>query len=232
MQERSDPFLDQTYRYQRHIYDLTRKFYLLGRDRLISELAVSPGMSVLEIGCGTGRNLIVAARRCRQAKLFGLDLSAEMLKTASSSIARSGFAHRIRLARADAASFQSDELFGLACFDRVFLSYSLSMIPDWRSAIDRGWAAVAPGGSLHVVNFGQCENLPRSVRTLLFAWLEQFRVEPRDCLHGTLSQLASGGGRALGFRRYMAATPGMPSLTAGKRSTRVLSPAFRRSSSL
>ena len=49
----------------------------------------------------------------------------------------------------------SAHLVSTACF----FSYSLSMIPDWRGAIDRGWAAVAPGGSLHIVDFGQCENL-------------------------------------------------------------------------
>ncbi|RUV53463.1 SAM-dependent methyltransferase, partial [Mesorhizobium sp. M5C.F.Ca.IN.020.14.1.1] len=28
--------MDGVYRWQRHIYDLTRKYYLLGRDRLIT----------------------------------------------------------------------------------------------------------------------------------------------------------------------------------------------------
>ena len=54
--------MDGVYRYQRHVYDLTRKYYLLGRDRLIDGLAVPPGGTVLELGCGTGRNLVKAAR--------------------------------------------------------------------------------------------------------------------------------------------------------------------------
>ena len=70
------------YRYQRHIYDLTRKYYLLGRDRLIAGLDVPPGGTVLEVGCGTGRNLVLAARRYPAARLFGLDISAAMLDTA------------------------------------------------------------------------------------------------------------------------------------------------------
>jgi S-adenosylmethionine-diacylgycerolhomoserine-N-methlytransferase len=32
--------MDAMYRYQRHIYDLTRKFYLLGRDRLLASLPI------------------------------------------------------------------------------------------------------------------------------------------------------------------------------------------------
>ena len=51
--------MDGVYRYQRHIYDLTRKYYLLGRDRLIADLAVPDGGTVLEIGCGTGRRVQV-----------------------------------------------------------------------------------------------------------------------------------------------------------------------------
>ncbi|TIM21480.1 MAG: SAM-dependent methyltransferase, partial [Mesorhizobium sp.] len=52
--------MDGVYRWQRHIYDLTRKYYLLGRDRLIDGLDVPVGGTVLELGCGTGRNIILA----------------------------------------------------------------------------------------------------------------------------------------------------------------------------
>ncbi len=55
--------MDGIYRWQRWIYDLTRKYYLLGRDRLIADLDAADGASVLEIGWGTGRNLVAAARR-------------------------------------------------------------------------------------------------------------------------------------------------------------------------
>ena len=54
--------MDRMYRRQRHIYDLSRKFYLLGRDEAIAGLSAGPGDRVLEIGCGTGRNLVKLAR--------------------------------------------------------------------------------------------------------------------------------------------------------------------------
>ena len=38
--------MDAIYRTQRHIYDLTRKYYLLGRDRLIADLAPPRGGTV------------------------------------------------------------------------------------------------------------------------------------------------------------------------------------------
>jgi S-adenosylmethionine-diacylgycerolhomoserine-N-methlytransferase len=74
--------MDRNYRFQRHIYDATRKYYLLGRDPLISGLAVPQGAAVLEIGCGTGRNLLQVAHRYPDARLFGLDISAAMLEKA------------------------------------------------------------------------------------------------------------------------------------------------------
>ena len=74
--------MDSTYRVQRYFYDVTRKYYLLGRDRLLREMNVQPGETVLEVGCGTGRNLIILARRHPDARFFGLDASASMLETA------------------------------------------------------------------------------------------------------------------------------------------------------
>jgi S-adenosylmethionine-diacylgycerolhomoserine-N-methlytransferase len=91
--------MDRMYRHQRHVYDLTRKYYLAGRDEAILRLEARPGDTVLEIGCGTGRNLIKAARAYPEARVFGLDVSREMLETAAASIARAGLASRIASAR-------------------------------------------------------------------------------------------------------------------------------------
>ena len=38
--------MDRVYRHQRHFYDLTRRWYLLGRDRLIADLAPLHGGTV------------------------------------------------------------------------------------------------------------------------------------------------------------------------------------------
>ena len=84
--------MDRVYRRQRHFYDLTRRYYLLGRDRLIENLAPPPDATVLEVGCGTGRNLVCAARRHPQAEFFGVDISREMLATARRAAARAASA--------------------------------------------------------------------------------------------------------------------------------------------
>jgi S-adenosylmethionine-diacylgycerolhomoserine-N-methlytransferase len=192
--------MDGVYRWQRHIYDLTRKYYLLGRDRLIDGLDVPQGGTVLELGCGTGRNIVLAARRYPEARFFGLDISAEMLETASTAIAREGLSGKVSLARGDATDFDARALFGIERFDRVFVSYSLSMIPGWERTVSAALAALAAGGSLHVVDFGQQEGLPRWFRALLRGWLRKFHVTPRATLRDVLESESQRAGATFRFR--------------------------------
>jgi S-adenosylmethionine-diacylgycerolhomoserine-N-methlytransferase len=191
--------MDAIYRYQRYVYDATRKFYLLGRDRLIAELAPRPGDSVLEVACGTGRNLIAAARRYPQARFFGFDISTAMLETAGNSIARAGLGDRIRIAPGDATAFSGDRLFGTGSFDRIFISYALSMIPPWRGALQQALAALVPGGRLLIVDFGRQQGLPHWFRRLLRGWLMQFSVEPRDDLAAELDRIAALPGYTVSY---------------------------------
>ncbi len=186
--------MDAIYRTQRHFYDLTRKYYLLGRDRLIRDLAPPPGGSVIEIGCGTGRNLIAAARAWPDARYFGIDISEAMLETARAKVAAVGLSNRITLAQGDATAFDAQALFGIAAFDRVFQSYTLSMIPDWQGALREGAGKLAPGGRLDIVDFGQQEQLPGAFKRLLFGWLAQFDVEPRRTLPDVLGEVARAHG--------------------------------------
>ncbi|CAN5340704.1 class I SAM-dependent methyltransferase [soil metagenome] len=192
--------MDAQYRLQRHVYDLTRKYYLLGRDRLVRALAMPAGGSVLEIGCGTGRNLALVARRYRSARLFGVDISAEMLKNARRNAPGAQFA------QADATGFDSALLLGEATFDRLFMSYTLSMIPDWQAALDQAARLLAPGGQLHIVDFGQQERLPAWFRTLLLGWLNKFHVTPRTDLFSACEKVSARYGlRCTGaplFRGY------------------------------
>lgn len=186
--------MDGVYRYQRHIYDLTRKYYLLGRDGLIADLDVPAGGAVLEIGCGTGRNLIEVGKAWPRAALYGVDISEAMLATARGCMAKAGIGDRVTLAQGDACGFDAQALFGRATFDRVFISYALSMIPDWEAALRQAARCVAPGGRLEIVDFGQQERLPGLWKRALFGWLGAFHVSPRAGLHAAVERLAQDVG--------------------------------------
>ncbi|MDT8279150.1 MAG: class I SAM-dependent methyltransferase [Erythrobacter sp.] len=184
--------MDDVYRGQRHIYDFTRKYYLFGRDTLIKGLAAQPGMRVLEIACGTGRNLATIGKVWPGVRLYGLDISAEMLKSA-----RAAVGAEARLGQGDACSFDAAALLGEPQFDRVVLSYSLSMIPDWQGALDHAASLLAPGGALHVVDFGDLAGLPRPLAGLLRAWLAKFHVAPRDDMGTVAGRIAAARGLRL-----------------------------------
>ena len=175
--------MDRMYRYQRHIYDLTRKYYLIGRDRMIAGLHAPAGASILEVGCGTGRNLALTRRHYPDAKLYGLDISQEMLQTASANLA--GGHEPVKLHVADATTFRAED-FGIDGFDRIMISYAVSMIPAWEDAVTTALTALNPNGSLHIVDFGQQERLPALFRHMLQAWLRRFHVTPRASLREVL----------------------------------------------
>jgi S-adenosylmethionine-diacylgycerolhomoserine-N-methlytransferase len=168
--------MDRVYRRQRHIYDFTRKYYLFGRDSLIRNLALRPGDRLVEIGCGTARNLIALARRHPEARLFGLDASAEMLETARHQLARAGLSERVTLLHGLAEEL-SPAAFGEDAFEHVLFSYSLSMIPDWRGALAASRCALSEQGLVHIVDFGDFRTL--FGKSALRAWLRIFHVSPR-----------------------------------------------------
>lgn len=188
--------MDEVYRGQRHIYDLTRKYYLFGRDTLIAGLAARPGMRVLEVACGTGRNLARIGKAWPGVRLFGLDISAEMLKSAHAALGGEA-----RLGQGDACAFDPADLLGEPAFERIVLSYSLSMIPDWQGALDHAAGQLAPGGSLHVVDFGDLHGLPGPFQTMLRGWLAKFHVEPRTTLPEAAARIAATRGQRIESRR-------------------------------
>lgn len=169
--------MDNMYRYQRYFYDLTRKYYLLGRDKLIAEMRIKDGENILEVGCGTARNLIILAQKYPQANFFGLDASAEMLKTARAKVDAKNI-ENITLKTALADDFTFDKTFELdEKFDAAFFSYAVSIIPPWKESIENALENVQAGKTLYIVDFYDQKDLPNWFRKLLTSWLRQFHVK-------------------------------------------------------
>ena len=177
------------YRPQKYIYDLTRKYYLLGRDRLIDELDLQAGQTLLDIGCGTGRNLALIGQRYPAARLFGLDAAEPMLEIATTKLQHVGV--RATLAHGIAEALDPPAMFGhWGGFDHVTISYCLSMVDDPEAALRAAAAHLAPGGTLHVVDFGDMAGLPSWFRRAMAAWLAKFHVRHRREVEATLRKLA------------------------------------------
>lgn len=189
--------MNAIYEYQRYIYDWTRKFFLLGRDDLLETMSVQQGDQVLEMGCGTARNLIKLARLRSGVHLYGLDASSEMLKSAQRNLRKAGQVERIRLVEALAEELDYRQMFALRePFDTIFFSYALSMIPTWQDSINTALENLKPGHPLYIVDFWDQQGLPRWFRVLLQKWIGLFSVEHRPELIQYLQKLeAEGKGR-------------------------------------
>ena len=198
--------MDRMYRFQRFFYDATRKYYLLGRDQLLREINLKPGEHILEIGCGTGRNLIILAKRHPKTHFYGLDASAVMLETARNNINSAGLSNII-LKTVLADDFLFDTTFKLGKrFDKIFFSYSISMIPPWRESIENALENLKPGGDLFLVDFYDQKDLPKGFQRLLKWWLTKFHVKLWEGLIPYLRSLEETGRGKLTiiplFRRY------------------------------
>jgi len=172
-----EELMDNIYRYQRYFYDLTRKYYLFGRDTIIREMPIQKDNHVLELGCGTARNMILLANKHPNAYFYGIDASKEMLITARQNADRAKVGDKIFLQPALAEQVDYQNTFGLEePFDIVFFSYALTMIPTWRESLQTAFYNLKPGGYLYIVDFWDQKDLPRWFQSLLTWWLSKFHV--------------------------------------------------------
>ncbi|SDD47410.1 class I SAM-dependent methyltransferase [Aquimonas voraii] len=127
-------------------YDAFRDRLLPGRAELIASLDLPPRARIIELGGGTGRNLEFFPRSRRADLQFEIvDLCEPLLAIARH---RTLAWPQVRITHADATRYQPAQT-----VDIVLLSYALTMIPDWRAALDNAIAMLRPGGQLAVVDF-------------------------------------------------------------------------------
>jgi S-adenosylmethionine-diacylgycerolhomoserine-N-methlytransferase len=140
--------VEKYYRFHSRIYDATRWSFLFGRTAILKNFADAAPQNILEIGCGTGRNLAELARHFPQAQVTGVDLSATMLDLARRKTA--GFGPRVQLLHQAYTSPLSDP----PGYDLVLFSYALSMFnPGYDTAMSAARRDLVPGGHIAVVDF-------------------------------------------------------------------------------
>lgn len=131
---------------QAHDYDRFRERLLHGRSELIRHLAPPAGSRVVELGAGTGRNLDFFGDRLGRLRSVALvDLCPPLLAVARE---RAAGCPNVQVVEADATRFRPD-----APVDCAYFAYALSMIGDWRAAIDNAHAMLCPGGVIGSVDF-------------------------------------------------------------------------------
>lgn len=127
-------------------YDAFRERLLPGRRAMIEQLRPVPGARIVELGAGTGRNLAFFGEAIPSFSSVELvDLCPALLERAR---ARTAELPNVRVVEADAASYRP-----ASAVECVYLSFALTMIPDWRAALANAVGMLKPGGRLGVVDF-------------------------------------------------------------------------------
>ena len=138
--------LQRFYAPQAETYDAFRERLLHGRRELVDLLPAAAGHRVVELGAGTGRNLEFFGQRLEQVEqVEAVDLCPALLNVARR---RWADAPNVRIVEADATRYVPARQ-----VDLVYFSYALTMMPDWRGAVDNAVSMLRPGGTLGVVDF-------------------------------------------------------------------------------
>jgi S-adenosylmethionine-diacylgycerolhomoserine-N-methlytransferase len=195
--------MENFYADQVEIYDDFRERFLQGRTELCAELHSPSGGVWVDMGAGTGWCL----ENCRTpvgefGKIYLVDLAPSMLKAAQARAKRHGW-NNVETVVADACRFRPTET-----VDIVTFSYSLTMIPDWRAAVENAWKMLRPGGLIGVADFYVAQKAPASgfarhswlTRTLWPTWFRRGDVmicpDHAPCLHERFAPLLFHEGRA------------------------------------
>ena len=142
----------------KEVYDRFSKFYdytlgLLGRKyskMALGRLSVVEGETVLEIGFGTGHCLKWIAKLVGPAgKVYGIDISPEMIEKTKKRLEREGLANRAELCCGDATCLPFNE----SAFDAVFMSFTLEVFdtPEIPRVLAQIKKVLKPGGRLGIV---------------------------------------------------------------------------------
>ena len=144
------PFVRRRYNRLAKFFVLFEWLFLLPRGirrRAVARLGLKPGARVLEVGCGTGRNLAHLVRAVgARGRVYGVDLSEGMLREAADLSAKAGW-QNVTLIRADATEYTLPEP-----VDGVIFSLSYAVIPRHREALERAWEQLRPGGYVVIMD--------------------------------------------------------------------------------
>lgn len=148
---------------QARSYEWTRKGFLRGRKAVVDELAIMPGEQVLEIGCGTGWNLPLLAKKVgAEGRVVGLEVSQKMLDRAR----QKNLASQVELICGDATVAEVAQ----GMFDIILFSYSYSAIPERHDILARLLSQLQPVGRVGMVDFCSNPDMPRWINDMFRWW--------------------------------------------------------------
>lgn len=117
------------------------------RRKAAESLDLKPGDRVLEIGCGTGRNLPFLRQAVESGgRIYGVDLSPGMLTRARRLCDRKGW-DNVALVEGDAADYVAPEP-----LDGVMFGLCYNTMPHHLAVLRHAWKQLRPGGRLVIMD--------------------------------------------------------------------------------
>jgi demethylmenaquinone methyltransferase/2-methoxy-6-polyprenyl-1,4-benzoquinol methylase len=144
----------------------------------LEKLNARPGEKVLEIGCGTGHCLVALAQAVGAAgKVYGIDLSDEMLKIARENLEKDGLTDRVELICEDAGKLP----YAVETLDAIFMSFTLELFdtPEIPKVLAECKRVLRPGGRIAVA--GVSKEGEGGVILQVFEWTHKHFPNLMDC---------------------------------------------------
>ena len=125
---------------------------MFGRNRLIKKIGriLNPA-SILEIGCGTGINLVRLNKLFPDSRIIGLDISPDMLNVARSKITQ--------ISNISLINEMFDQHTSLPKFELILCSYTASTVQDLPLFLSAIETHLADQGHFACVDFHSCNNI-------------------------------------------------------------------------
>lgn len=144
--------------------DATASFAGIGNPHAIAP--IQTGETVLDIGCGAGTDLLLAARKTGPSgKAIGVDMTADMLARAGKAAQAAGL-HNVDLRQGDATALPLDD----ASVDVVISNGVLNLVPEKDRAFSEVWRVLRPGGRLQLADIAVDTELSEEIRSDIDLW--------------------------------------------------------------
>ena len=144
--------------------DCTASFAGIGNPLAIGP--IHPGETVLDVGCGAGMDLLLAAKRTGpEGHAIGVDMTEPMIEHARKSAAEAGL-HHVEVRQGDATALPVED----ASIDLVSSNGVLNLVPEKERGFGEIVRVLRPGGRLHLADIALDVELPEDARRNIDLW--------------------------------------------------------------
>jgi ubiquinone/menaquinone biosynthesis C-methylase UbiE len=177
-------------------YDWFSIYEAQAKARAIELLHLEPGLKVLNIGMGTGKeHQEIQSAIHPNGTAIGLDLSFNMLKVA------------YQRTQAPVCQADAEQLpFPPAVFDRIFCAYVLDLLPvrDLGTIVQQFYERLLPGGRMVLLSL--TAGVDRPSKVIVYLWKKVYSLSPTSfggCQPIDLVKLVSGAGLPVSHREVI-----------------------------